>query len=425
MLIIGLWTALQIKIWLPCWDVIVYEKRDKYSRSHALRIDPVAFSEMPQWTPDLPPAAAALKLFSEKWVPRTRTSDVESELRQQCIFSGVKLVYGSECSISILLAGEERPDMIIGCDGANGISRKELHDLRCHHEPGLSELRNHKRMGSLLQVKFDAPGLVNKSRGKLGTFIRNLPADKEFFNILPGNFDRERCCTPITVFAFMNDLLRDKLRSEHTLSAETTYQENASQLDEKTEELVDSGYPAEEVEQNNYSMIAGTAVEADLHKEVFDIDDHPIMKSDLMHVLDHVCPGGIMEGTLKINILPVEYKVARTVSYCHEGIPIFLVGDAAMGLPLEKGLNFGWKISSRLCRYIAFCENDAEAVSAFEGYFSHASQAALTSVTATFSRYANEAYAASFLRSILKPLSGVRVMMKQTQASKQQQLSKK
>jgi 2-polyprenyl-6-methoxyphenol hydroxylase-like FAD-dependent oxidoreductase len=279
-------------------------------------------------------------------------------------------------------------------------------------------------MGSLLQVKFDASGLVNRSNGKLGTFIRNLPADKEFFNILPGNFDRERCCTPITVFAFMNELLREKLRSEHAPSTET-HQEDSADAEEKTEEPGDAEHPAEEVEDNTSSLIVGTAAEADHHKEAFNIDDHPIMKSDLMQVLHRVCPRGIMEGTLKITILPVEYKVARTVSYCHERVPIFLVGDAAMGLPLEKGLNYGWKIASRLCRYIAFCENYAEAITAYEGYFGHASQSALASVTATFSRYANDAYAASVLRSILKPLSGVRVMIKTTQSSKQQQRPKK
>lgn len=374
---------------------------------------------MPQWTPDLPPGAAALKLFSEKWVPRTRTSDVESELRQQCIFAGVKLIYGSDCSITRLLAADTRPDIIIGCDGASGLSRRELHNLQQNSSQTVSDLRHHKRMGSLLQVKFDATGKVNRSQGKLGTFIRNLPADKEFFNILPGNFDRERCCTPITIFAFMNDLLSDKLRSDHPPSTET-HREEMAKVEDATEDAGDPEHSPEEAEESDQSLIAGTAAEAEHnHREEFNIDDHPIMKSDLMHVLDRVCPGGIKEGTLKINILPVEYKVARTVAYCYEGVSIFLAGDAAMGLPLEKGLNFGWRISSRLCRYIAFCNNAPEAISAYEGYFSHASTSALVSVNATFSRYANDAYAASLVRSMLKPLSGVRIMIKQTQVSKQ------
>lgn len=378
------------------------------------------------WTPDLPPAAASIKLLTEKWIPRTRTSVVESELRQQAVFAGVEMIYGRQESLVSLLQTEKTnqkndrfefslPDFVICCDGAKSSCRTEINNLinqQCDEQKinsdnlidNKSEFRVEKNIGSLIQVKFDGVGHISKSSGKLSMLIKNLPADKQFFNILIGNFDAENCCTPITLFAL--------------ISSDISHVSNEA---EDTSEMAKG--PEDSCSKDDHGTINNTIVEdcsddvagyeEDLHDahtyiQRIDIDGlegvtDSTLRRDLELVLHRLCPEGIVSRSLKVSVLPMAYKVARTVAATMCGIPVFLAGDAALGLPLEKGLNFGWRIASRLCRYISFCENSTEIISAFDAYFSVISDDAIKSVTASYANYLSDVKAASIFRALLKP----------------------
>ncbi len=80
----------------------------------------------------------------------------------------------------------------------------------------MQEFRTNMKIGSLIQVKFDARGRVSKKQGSLGLFMQNLPADSQFFNVLVGNFDAEKCTTPITLFALLNQVVASAAESTST-----------------------------------------------------------------------------------------------------------------------------------------------------------------------------------------------------------------
>jgi hypothetical protein len=90
-----------------------------------------------------------------------------------------------------------------------------------------------------------------------------------------------------------------------------------------------------------------------------------------------------------------------------DGRPIFLAGDAAMGLPLEKGLNYGWRIASKLCHYLAYSTDFESASIAFENYFARESGAAVDAVEQHYSQYVRTIQSAGALRGFLRPFASL------------------
>jgi hypothetical protein len=303
--------------------------------------------------------------------------------------AGVNLQYNRDiCNLEDVCGVCESGDsysIVICCDGSKGRSRSELHSLPLAFLPTAhisltsspdstvnsirsidscvdSSLRAQRQLGSLLQVKFDAHGEVTRSKGALALFLQNLPAKNDFFNVLPGNFDGTKCSTPMTVFALLND---------DVLSAVT---------------------PSTDQQQRIQS--------ADLPSSVTEG-----IRSDLNAVLLNLCPGGIIPGSVRASILPVEYTASRRVTGLHNGTYVFLAGDSAMGLPLEKGLSYGWRIASRLCRYLTGSMTLSRAAEAYEQYFNHQVDEALDSVHRDYSRYIDTINSATALRYFLRPFT--------------------
>ena len=69
---VGLWLALSVKLLQEGSSVTVFEKRETYQRSHALRIGTFSFEGMTRHD--------VLKDLAEQFVPRTRTSFVEGKI---------------------------------------------------------------------------------------------------------------------------------------------------------------------------------------------------------------------------------------------------------------------------------------------------------------------------------------------------------
>lgn len=337
-------------------------------------------------------------MLQDKWFPRTRTSVVESELRQLAVNIGVIIHYNTNVNIMDILNGdaatretsESAPDVIICCDGARSISRKRLIEYQTRNgdieasggketnmSPSIAEFRDEKELGSLLQVKFEAHGNIQRSKGVLDPVVQNLPADKQFFSILPGNFDSIKCTTPVTVFALLNKTVRSVI-SKPPVHAD--HQENEINAD------VDPGAA---------DFSERSASDSSINSEIL---------LELETVLARVCPAGIVNGSIKVSTLPVSYKVSSQVSFKVGETFIFLAGDAAMGLPLEKGLNYGWRISGRLAKYVSFCDNVDQAQSSYEKYFSAVASEAIVSVNKAYAEYIYLLAKASIARSILKPL---------------------
>ncbi len=164
---VGLWTALLFRLTLPFAEVTVFEKRNEYNRSHALRISDWAFEGLP--ISDSPVLARLHKQF----VPRTKTQTVEARLKEEALLAGVVVVMGK-------LVDEPPPpnkfDLIVGCDGKSSAMRRYV----C-----ANQLAVDKKLGSLLQIKFQAAGriLPNDHENRSKQFFGNLAFQSQFFQV--------------------------------------------------------------------------------------------------------------------------------------------------------------------------------------------------------------------------------------------------
>ena len=346
------------QILAPQWRIVCREKRGSYARSHALRIDAYSFNEMVS-------SSQEFTTLARSFAPRTRTATVETELSKFALAVGIEYTCNAsvESDLSLLTNDlGQRPDAVICCDGARSVFRRQL----CQDLP--SEYAVERQLGSLLQIKFDAVGLIERNSGALAAMRNNLPARQYFFNVLTANFDEATNTTPMTIFSLVNNEIYAQLAGDTT-----------------------SATPA----------LSVSALDTRLQ------DGNQRLTLDIQGVLDHVCPAGIVPGSLRISALPASYYVtARAAGILTHGdhqVPVFLAGDAAMGLSLEKGLCYGWAISSRLAHLLAYC-SVPEALEYYSAIFQKISSRAVAHVQSDYAAYEVAIRRASAVRTFLQAL---------------------
>jgi 2-polyprenyl-6-methoxyphenol hydroxylase-like FAD-dependent oxidoreductase len=367
---VGLWFAIQLKALLPPSAVVrVHEKRETYERTHALRISDYAFKQMIDYdTSDGTDPAAfqrnavahALRQLRSKWQPRTRTATVEQDLKTLAQTCGVQLRYGAAVQTLQQLIADERPCAIICANGAGSTFRKELAELA--REP--EEFRHAKKLGHLLQCKYDVKGNYHTQKGNWAAFCRNFHAHSTFFNVLAGRYVPDQDITPITAFALLDDETASSMGDAFSGRPITS-------LDDLEEKMKDSGL------RND---IASVLIEPRSHT-----DPRP----------------AILMNTLKISVLPAAYTVASCPAGMAHAVPTFLIGDAAMGLALEKGLNFGWHIASRLAHVIAYSKEEHTAMAAHLAQFHVISEAAVQEMMQQYSSYKSSVHTAGSASRLL------------------------
>ncbi len=89
-------------------------------------------------------------------------------------------------------------DMVVACDGARSVLRTQLTG------GGDGEFAVQKRLGSLLQIKFQALGSIEAGhKSQLAEFANSLAFSSQFFRVLPSRYDPVAHCTPITIFSLL------------------------------------------------------------------------------------------------------------------------------------------------------------------------------------------------------------------------------
>jgi hypothetical protein len=351
---VGLFMAALLKNLLPENEAYVFEKRNEYKRTHALKIDENLLENVSDLQLD--------KKFHEmikSWIPRTRTNILETDLKEYCEKIGIKILTNAKIeSVEDLIAHEIRPDLIIAADGAKSAWRKTV-------TADSEEFSVNKTIGHMLQVKCEACGEIERIKG-FKTFTQNLEAEENFFDIRVGNYDSTTDSTPITCFCFINEEISAEFKN--VPSFEGLDLEGVSKLGPENEDL-----------------------------QAFVVDASNVLKS--------VCKNGIIEQSMRISALPVIYYVSSSVvgtvssKNSDESIPCFLIGDAAMGLSLEKGLNYGWKASIQLSQYLSYSPSLAAAQEGFKIRFKDISSKSIAAVRNDYFKYKKQVQNASLLRS--------------------------
>ena len=379
---VGLWFAVQLKALLLKCQVVVYEKRETYDRTHALRISDLAFKQMLDYdhsdgtSPEAfhrNAVAHALRQLQMKWQPRTRTAIVEQDLKALAQTCGVQLRYGNAVHSLQQLVADERPCAIVCSNGAGSAFRKELAALASEPE----EFRHQKKLGHLLQCKYDVKGDYHAQKGNWAAFRRNFAAHSTFFNVLAGRYVPEQDVTPVTAFALLDEETANSMGDASSGRAFTS-------LDALEERMKDSRL------RND---IAAVLIEPTSHT-----DPHP----------------SILQHTLKISVLPAAYSVASCAACAAHGVPTFLIGDAAMGLALEKGLNFGWHIASRLAHVIAYSTDEQMAVASHVAQFHLISEAAVKEMMQQYASYKSSVHTAGWLLFLALSIVGALLLANST-----------
>ena len=305
-----------------------------------------------------------------------RTNVIERELSAACEAAGVNIHRNAGsvtvCDVKQLLlpTAQHAVSAVVCCDGVGSINRPLL--LSADDKSEFAVDKNFEGVG-LLQVKFQAQGRVHQAKGPWAKFLQNLPASEVVFNILAGNYDASSNTTTVTVFAMLTD--RD-LSSEfaHVMDGVESFK----------------GMSFDELHAHSSTPHTQQLV-ADIHAVL-----RPMFPSGLMHDPAH---------PLRISRLPVRVCVAARVVGQVDGVPVFLAGDAAMGLSLEKGLSYGWHIATALCNSLRFSADAQAAQQEYSVAFAAAAAAAQRHVERDFHAYESLVKKAGILRSVLKTVT--------------------
>jgi hypothetical protein len=292
-----------------------------------------------------------------------QTSTIESDLKSLAISLGVKIESGMEIT-SVAQMQQKVPgvDIIISAEGAKSRIRKDVTS-----KLGIKkEMKFNKKYGSLLQVKFDAIGQVKSDSGRLAQFLQNLPAQQTFFNILPANFDKEKNVTPITAFTVINDEVYSAFKEVPSFK----------------------GLSLEDMQEKNERRLLELA-------------------ADILSVIGPNFPQGFVRQSMRVSALPVVVSIASKVSFLEGSArtPVFIVGDSAMGLPLEKGLNYGWAIASNLVRIIHYSDSMESAVESYQIALDQLSEHASKHVETDYAAYLATIRNNTLVRSLVQAAS--------------------
>jgi hypothetical protein len=354
---VGLFEAGLLKILLPENEIYVFEKRPEYVRSHSLKILPRTFEKLTE----MPVDKKWIKM-TQSWSPRTRTNVIEQDLKEYCKNIGVRVNENIEVqSIKDIYHFGIQPDIIIAADGAKSIWRKQINKM--------SEFSVDVTLGHILQVKCEGIGQV-KPVNILNKFTKNLNTRVNFFDIHVGKFDSsdpfERS-TPVTCFSFIDEKVSTEFKDIPSFRGINLVQLAA--LGEKNKALY-------------------------------------ILVQDITEILKSVCKNGIVEESIKISSIPIRYYVSSNASGTITGqratpIPCFLLGDSAMGLPLEKGLNYGWMLSIQLVRFLVYSESMSDIQTGFDKCFDDISNKAISDVQTEYLKRKSTGKIASFIRDYI------------------------
>ena len=115
---VGLWTAIQIKLYSPETNILMLEQYPEYQRKHVVSINEPSLENAHN---DL-----AFRALFPQLIGNVSTKKIEDTLKSYAKSLGVTLQYEKVTSCSTLQEKHPDADMIIGADGAHSLIRHEM-----------------------------------------------------------------------------------------------------------------------------------------------------------------------------------------------------------------------------------------------------------------------------------------------------------
>lgn len=137
---VGLYTAIQLKLYDPSIKIQILEKYAQYQRKHVVKIDKTSFKDS---HPD--PKFQALLESLEGTVP---TQKIEESLKEFASTLGIEIKNETVASCEALVKNYPDADLFIGADGAHSIVRKEIFE----------DKKSKQNLQYVAEVKYEVQG---------------------------------------------------------------------------------------------------------------------------------------------------------------------------------------------------------------------------------------------------------------------------
>ncbi len=308
---VGLWTAIQLKKRNPENCITIYERYEKYQRSHVLRLDHWSMMLYGKTKRDdietsfinevTGKSRQHMKMEFTKSL-YIKTNDFEQALKNYCKNLGINIIIQKINSITEVENMHPSCSHFIASDGAHSLLRNELLG---------NESIDTKPLQHVVELKFHVPHKTKKSKNLKELIGLNI--ENKFMNFeYVGKFKNGE--TPLTSRFFLSSLLYDKL-------PEASFKEPLSF------KILDTIEELHEFRDNLLHYINYRKKE---YNDEIDIE------------------------TVKISKLILSVYSAKKFAVLNkeENKCWFLTGDAAMGVPYFRALNSGMMLSSRLSQII-------------------------------------------------------------------------
>lgn len=311
---VGLWTAVQLKIIAPHLHVVMCEKHTEYQRKHVMMLLQASLRGRP--TKHMSPEAQELDAFASALPKAVRTNVLEDGLTGMARRLGIVIVHLKVESLHDAV-GRFKPRLVVGSDGSHSTVRDGM------SHGGSSAKSVDKVIERTVNLKYEVHAQdTDRALAAKETYcvMKLVPHKHAFFeHVGKPNASEQRPAT--CVIGGLTEAQFDSVRA-------STFR-NPFTLTNHFEDM------AVEVQR---SVLAWLAAKRTVTGE------------------------RLVEGSETVSAVPLAVYRARwfaevlpmaTHEGTHTNVAVFLVGDAAFGVPFFRAINNGFVCGSRLASSIA------------------------------------------------------------------------
>jgi len=293
---VGLWTAIQIKLFCPTIKILVLEKHQHYQRAHIVMLEPKSLVGSVQHDPEF----NKLKqyIISNK---KIRTNDLEEKLVTLARKLGIQFLFRNVEDAKTLPAEYPNVKVFIGADGSHSVVRRQIFGERL----AFSETQQY-----IVEAKYEALGTTRT----FDLLTEAYPMMKAMDCIVSENMGKQRkdTSTPVTARFFISE--HEYRDTKHaTFKTPIIFPRDMTKISASV----------------SYKVALWLAAKEKYAKEKIIKDSVKITSTKLNSYASQYFAGKVGDQT-----------------WC-------LVGDAASGFPYFRSLNVGLVAGTRLAHNVA------------------------------------------------------------------------
>ncbi len=292
---VGLWTAIQAKLYSPELNIVILEQYPEYQRKHIVNISEASLENAHN--------NPAFRALFPQLLGNVSTKTIEESLKTYAKSLGITIQYEKVTSCSDLQRKHQDADMIIGADGAHSIVRKEMFK---------NEFNAKKNLQYVAEMKYEVKGKTRAFNYWTESYSPLLKSNHMVVEHV-GKMN-EHGNTPVTLRFFVDEATFQSIKAANF---KNPYLWSNKQDQDK--------------------------IEARLKQSM------AIWLKERETVLNDA----FIEDSIKVSGLELGIYTSKEVVLKQDNKTWMLVGDAAFGVPYFRSLNNGLLCGSELAKQIS------------------------------------------------------------------------